>query len=68
MAVSYKHILGTLCIVAGLVVVMIALGDLLLRVLVSLAALSLVNYGLNLRGLPPLQMLVPMMASRRRWF
>jgi hypothetical protein len=68
MSVKYNHILGTLCIIVGVVVVIIALGDLLLRVIISLAALSLVNYGLGLRGLPPLQLLLPLIASRKRWF
>ena len=68
MSVNYNHILGALCIVVGIVVVIVALGDLLLRVVISLAALSLVNYGLRLRGLPPLQLLLPLIASRKRWF
>jgi len=68
MSVKYNHILGALCIVLGIVVVVVALGDLLVRVVVSLAALSLVNYGLRLRGLPPLQLLLPLIASRKRWF
>jgi hypothetical protein len=68
MAINRNHILGVFCIVVGGVIVLIALGDLLLRVIIALAALSLVNYGLSLRGLPPLQMLLPLIASRKRWF
>ena len=68
MSVKYNHVFGALCIILGIVVVVVALGDLLVRVLVSLAALSLINYGLRLRGLPPLQLLLPMIASRNRWF
>lgn len=63
-----NHILGFICIIAGIVIAIAAVGDLLLRVLITLAALSLINYGLRLRGLPPLQLLIPMLANRRRWF
>lgn len=68
MSVKYNHVFGALCIILGIVVVVVALGDLLVRVLVSLAALSLINYGLRLRGMPPLQLLLPLIASRNRWF
>lgn len=63
-----NHILGSICIIAGVVIAILAIGDLLLRMLITLAALSLINYGLRLRGLPPLQLLIPMLANRRRWF
>lgn len=67
--VNYNHIVGIFCIVIGIVIVSVALGDLLLRVIISLAALSLINYGLRLRGLPPLQLLLPLLASSRgSWF
>jgi uncharacterized membrane protein len=68
MSINHNHILGVLCIVAGITVIIVALGSLLLRVMVGLAALSLINYGLRLRGLPPLQLLLPLIASRKRWF
>ncbi len=68
MSKNYNHILGTVSIIAGIVVIIVALGDLLVRVLVALAALSLINYGLRLRGLPPLQILLPLLVSRNRWF
>jgi hypothetical protein len=67
--VNYNHIVGLLCIIVGIAIVVVALGDLLVRVLVALLALSLINYGLRLRGLPPLQLLIPLLAtSRGRWF
>jgi hypothetical protein len=68
MFVNHNHIFGLFCIIVGLVIIMIALGDFLFRVVIALAALSLINYGLRLRGLPPLQMLLPLIASRKRWF
>lgn len=66
--INYNYIAGLFCIVVGMVVIAFALGDLLLRVIIALLALSLINYGLRLRGLPPLQLLIPLMASRGRWF
>lgn len=68
MSIDYNHILGALCIVAGVAVIIMALGMLLVRVIIGLAAISLINYGLKLRGLPPLQLLIPLLASRKRWF
>lgn len=68
MTVKQNHIVGLVCIIVGAVIAIFALGDLLLRVVIALTALSLVNYGLKLRGIPPLQLLLPMMASRKRWF
>jgi hypothetical protein len=66
--VSYNQIAGVFCIVVGIVIITVALGDLLVRVLIALFALSLINYGLRLRGLPPLQLLLPLLAQRGRWF
>ena len=66
--VNYNHIVGLFCIIIGIVVIVFALGDLLVRVIIALFALSLINYGLRLRGLPPLQILLPLLASRGRWF
>jgi hypothetical protein len=63
-----NHVLGLLCIIAGVVIILFAVGDLLLRVVIALTALSLINYGLRLRGLPPLQLLIPLLANRNRWF
>ena len=68
MAMNTNHLLGMLCIIAGLVIILFVLGDLLFRVLVGLMALFLINYGLKLRGLPPLQMLIPLIAARHRFF
>jgi len=66
--VNYNHIVGLFCIVIGIVVIVFALGELLVRVIIAFLALSLINYGLRLRGLPPLQLLLPMLAHRGRWF
>ncbi|HLJ31781.1 MAG TPA: hypothetical protein VKU36_05045 [Candidatus Babeliales bacterium] len=66
--VNYNQIAGLFCIVIGIVIIAFALGDLLVRVVIAFFALSLVNYGLRLRGLPPLQLLLPLLAQRGRWF
>jgi hypothetical protein len=60
--------MGMVVIIIGMIIIAVALGDLLLRVIIGLLALSLINYGLRLRGLPPLQVLIPMMAHRNRFF
>jgi hypothetical protein len=68
MSKNQNYLIGLLCIIAGIVIAILAIGDLLLRVIIALAALSLINYGLRLRGLPPLQLLIPLLASKKRWF
>ena len=65
---NVNHALGFVCVITGIVIAVCAVGDLLLRVLITLAALSLINYGLRLRGLPSLPLLIQLMASRRRFF
>ena len=68
MAIKSNHVLGLLCIIIGIVILVVVLGNLLLRVVIGLTALSLINYGLRLRGLPPLQVLIPLIASRKRFY
>ncbi|HSC25287.1 MAG TPA: hypothetical protein VLB80_03680 [Candidatus Babeliales bacterium] len=68
MSMNYNHVVGLFCIMGGLIIIITVLGTLLFKLFVGLAALSLINYGLRLRGLPPLQLLLPLMASRKRWF
>lgn len=68
MSVKYNNFLGLICVIAGLIIVVFALGNILVRLLISVLALSLINYGLKLRGLPPLQILIPLIANRKRWF
>lgn len=63
-----NYIIGTLCMIGGILIIIFTVGDLLLRLVIALGALSLINYGLRLRGFPPLQLLIPMLANRRRWF
>ncbi len=63
-----NHLIGILCIIAGMIIIAFALGDLLIRIGITLMALSLINYGLRLRGLPPLQVLIPLLMSRNRFF
>ena len=63
-----KRLIGTICIIVGLVVAVVSVGDLLFRLITALIGLSIVNYGLRLKGLPPLQMLIPLLLSRNRWF
>lgn len=65
--INYNYILGVFCIVTGIVMIALALGDFLVRIVIALLALSLINYGLRLRGLPPLQILIPMIAQRHHW-
>jgi len=60
----YDKWLGLLFIVLGIVVLIFTVGDLLFRIIIGLFALALINYGLRLRRLPPLQVLIPLFFSR----
>lgn len=68
MSIDTNYVIGALCIAAGIVAIIVALGDLLLRVVVGIAAFSIINYGLKLRGLPPLQVYIPLVLRKMRWF
>ena len=68
MTVNKNKLLGFIYVVAGCTIIVLVIGDLLLRLIIALLGLILINYGLRLRGLPPLQILIPLMISRKRWF
>lgn len=63
----YDKWLGLLFVILGIGLLFFAVGDLLFRIIIALFALALINHGLRLRGLPPLQILVPLFFSRW-WF
>lgn len=63
-----NHLIGTFCIIVGLIIAVVSIGDLFFRLLTALIGLSIINYGLRLKGLPPLQVLIPLLVSRSRWF
>ncbi len=64
---NYNRMWGMFFIVVGLVLLFFVLGDLLLKLIFGLFACALINHGLRLRGLPPLQFLFSMWFSRK-WF
>jgi hypothetical protein len=68
MSVKTNHLIGTLCIISGVLIILFVLGDLFFRLIVTFMALGLINYGLRLRGLPPLQVLIPLLIARNRFF
>ena len=63
----YDKWLGLFFIVLGAILLIVTVGDLLFRILIGLCALALINHGLRLRSLPPLQILLPLFFSKR-WF
>ena len=63
----YNKWFGLLLILLGMALLLFAIGDLLLRITIGLCALALINHGLRLRGLPPLQILIPLFFTRG-WF
>jgi hypothetical protein len=65
---NHKNLIGTICIIVGLIIAIFSIGDLFFRLITALMGLSIINYGLRIKGLPPLQMLIPMIISRNRWF
>jgi len=63
----YNKWFGLLFIILGIVLLIFAIGDLLLRIIIGLSAFALINHGLQLRGLPPLKILIPLFFARQ-WF
>lgn len=61
-------ILGAFCIVFGVIIAIIALADLLLRVLVACLGLWLINKGLLMRGAHQLKSQATAFIFRQRWF
>ncbi len=52
-----NNILGIIFIIIGAIGFFFALGDLLFKILCALLALTIINHGLRLCGIPPLQFL-----------
>ena len=60
---SFDRIFGMVCIILGLTVALFVLGELIMRILIALLALFVVNYGMRLRGMPPLYISIMRMWS-----
>jgi len=65
MPTHFDRIIGLLCITLGIVAVLLAIGDLIMRILLALMGLLIINYGLRLRGMPPLYITIMRMWSTR---
>lgn len=65
---QYKDSIGIVCIIIGLIMIVSVVSQLFFKVALALVAFSLINYGLRLRGLPPLQILLPLILGRNRFF
>jgi len=62
---SFDRIFGMICIIFGLALALWAIGDLIFWILVALLGLFVVNYGMRLRGMPPLYITIMRMWSNR---
>ena len=62
---SFDRIFGIICISFGLFIALFALGEFILRLLIALLGLFLVNFGMRLRGMPPLYISIMRMWSSR---
>lgn len=59
--------IGLVVIAIGTLGILFALGDLIVRVVATILCLGLINYGLRMQGMPPLQVLLPQMINKK-WF
>jgi hypothetical protein len=64
---DYK-VQSLLCIIAGGIVVFIAVGELFFRIGIALIAIRAINYGLKLQGHPSLFVLVQKWYSKKLFF
>jgi len=53
--INWQQLLGIIAIGAGLGLALIAIGPFAMRLLMASLAIWLINYGLRMQGLPPLQ-------------
>jgi hypothetical protein len=65
--IRQNNVLGLLFIILGFVLLIVVAGHLLARAIMILIALGLVNYGLQMRGMPPLQVLIRMWLAMAGW-
>ncbi len=60
---TYTVFLGYLIMIAGLVLLILAAGDLILRTIVAIISLMIINYGMRMTGGGSMQSL-----AMRAWF
>lgn len=65
--VKQNNLLGLLFIILGFVLLIAVAGHLLARVIMVLIALGLINYGLLMRGMPSLPMLIRVWLTMAGW-
>lgn len=63
-----EKILGVFYIVVGVIIAIIAIGELLFRVLIACGSLFLINKGLALRGSHQLKNQATAFFFKQRWF
>ncbi len=62
---NFDRILGMVLIIFGLCLALWAVGDLIFRILIALLGLFVVNFGMRMRGMPPLYITIMRMWSTR---
>jgi len=60
--------LGLVIIIVGLTILLLAAGELLVRLLIALGAIMIINYGMRIYGMQPAQqMIMRAWFNRSRW-
>ncbi len=62
---NFDNILGIVCIIFGFFIIGYALGELVFRLLIALIGLLVINFGMRLRGMPPIHIAIIRMWSNR---
>ncbi|HEV2916921.1 MAG TPA: hypothetical protein VGW78_04185 [Candidatus Babeliales bacterium] len=65
---TYNQIFSIISIILGLMVVIMSIGQLIIRLILAFLGLMLINYGLYLRGSSSLQWQAYSLFSRRRFW
>lgn len=63
-----NRFVSSLYIIGGILLFMFAAGDLLYKLFFMLMALSLINTGLRMQGMPSLHLLVRLWFDEMRWW
>lgn len=65
--IKQNNIIGLLFIILGIILLVVVAGNVLARAILVLMALGLINYGLQMRGMPSLPVLIRVWLIMAGW-
>ncbi len=65
--IKQNNLLGLLFIILGVILLVVVAGGLLARAIMVFISLGIINYGLQMRGMPPLQVFIRIWLAMAGW-